>query len=54
MLCLCIKYESGAKVDSILFPHMQQSREALADVRKSIRKRIENVRIPGTTLIENS
>ena len=54
MLCLCFKYESGAKVDSILFPPMQQSREALADVRKSIRKRVENVRIPDTTLIENS
>ena len=30
------------KVDSILMSHMQKSREALADARKSIRKRIEN------------
>ena len=30
------------KVDSILMPHKQKSREALANARKSIRKRIEN------------
>ena len=29
-------------VDNILLPHMQKLREALADARKSIRKRIES------------
>ena len=50
MLCPCCKYESGLKktgmhvdkVDNILLSYMQKSREALADPRKSIRKRIEN------------
>ena len=42
MLCPCFKYELGRQVDSILLPHMQKSSEALADARKSIRKRIEN------------
>ena len=48
MLCPCFKYESGLKktdmhvVDCILLPHMQKSREALADAHKRIRKRIEN------------
>ena len=35
------RYARG-KVDNILLPHMQKSREALADALKSIRKRIEN------------
>ena len=50
MLCPCFKYESGlkktdmhvVKVGNILLPHIQKSREALADARKSIRKRVEN------------
>ena len=50
MLRPCCKYEPGlkknrparGKVDNILFSYMQKSRDALADLRKSIRKRIEN------------
>ena len=38
---LCPKHARG-KVDNILLPYMQKSREALADARKSIRKRIVN------------
>ena len=39
MLC---PWHARGEVDNILLPHMQKSREALADARKSIRKRIEN------------
>ena len=39
---LTLTRHARGKVDSILLPHMQKLREALADARKSIRKRIEN------------
>ena len=38
---LCPEHARG-KVDNILLPLKQKSRQAMADVRKSIRKRIEN------------